>query len=129
MRVALLLTLYVACQASFATPATPSDGCKNADSGSYTDIALCGMSKFEKSDVKLNQTYNELLKALKDDRPRHKLVVESQRAWLVYRDKSCKYWADLLSYHVTWCKFDITERRVEELKHMHACLVEGGSAC
>jgi uncharacterized protein YecT (DUF1311 family) len=112
-----------------AAPAAPDHGCTNADSGRYSDISLCGKSQSEKVDAELNKTYNQLLDVLRDDLPRRKLLVESQRAWLVYRDKSCEFWTGVLSYQFSWCRFGITDHRLTDLDHMHACLVEGAGEC
>ena len=112
---------------AFANP--PDDGCKGADNGSYLAIARCGDSRLAKSDAELNAIYKQFRVALKDDAPRRKLLIESQRAWLVYREKSCEFWHGVLSYEVGSCKAAITGNRIEELKHMHGCYVEGGNEC
>lgn len=119
----VLLAPYMA----FANP--PDDGCKGTDSGSYLAIARCGDSRFGKSEGELNDIYKRLTVALKDDPPRRRLIIESQRAWLVYREKSCEFWHGVLSYEVGGCKAAITDNRIEELKHMYGCYVEGGNEC
>jgi uncharacterized protein YecT (DUF1311 family) len=124
--IASAVVLLAPCMA-FANP--PDDGCKGADSGSYLAIASCGDNRFAKSDAELNAIYKQFMVALKGDTPRRKLIIESQRAWLVYREKSCEFWHGVLSYEVGGCKAAITNNRIEELKHMHGCYVEGGNEC
>ena len=123
---AAAVVLLAPCMA-FASP--PADVCKGADSGSYLAIARCGDSRFAKSDAELNAVYKQLKVALRDDPPRRKLLIDSQRAWLAYREKSCEFWHGVVSYEVGGCKAAITNNRIEELKHMHGCYVEGGNEC
>lgn len=125
---ALLLLLILALPAAAAAD-EPDPGCEDVDSGSYSAISRCGYSEFEKVDAELNITYKKLIAALEEDLGRRKLVIESQRSWLIYREKSCEFWHELLTYQVFWCRYGITKNRLDELKHMYGCFVEGGGEC
>ncbi|MGH8604551.1 MAG: lysozyme inhibitor LprI family protein, partial [Gammaproteobacteria bacterium] len=129
MKTKALALLLVSILSGSAIAVEPDEGCKGADSGSYSAIASCGDSEFKKVETELNNTYKQLISALKKDAARRKLVIESQRSWLVYREKSCDFWHEILSYQVSWCRYGVTKNRLDELKHMYGCYVEGGNEC
>jgi uncharacterized protein YecT (DUF1311 family) len=93
--------------------------------GNQHDMNMCAWYKFVKSDIELNGVYRELQSNL-DGRDPKKLVV-AQKAWIIFRDKNCDFstsdvdqgsmWGMVSSY----CKRDMTEDRIYQLKDLIAC--------
>jgi uncharacterized protein YecT (DUF1311 family) len=89
----------------------------------------CAKKKFEYADNKLNITYKALLAKLRDNSPdllkRKKELIESQRAWLKYRDNYCHFVGYLSvpnnasPHEYEECRANITETRVWELHERH----------
>ncbi len=52
---------------------------------------ICAGADFKASDAKLNTDYGEIMKRLSDDADARKLLQESQRAWIAFRDAECKF--------------------------------------
>ena len=111
----------------FPFPALSDDSCKAAENtGSYRAIAECGHQEFLREERELNKTYKELLLVLKDDSEKKKLLIDSQRGWLRYRNSSCQL---NIPYNVSWCMSSVTTRRTTELKEFFSCFTEGGASC
>jgi uncharacterized protein YecT (DUF1311 family) len=124
MKPLLCVALMLLAQYAAAGAEVPVSGhCENLNSGSSVDITICGNRKLEKAEARLNDEYLKLHNALNRDPTRRKFLVEAQRSWLVYRDKSCKYWIDVEASRVPWCRAAITEARTAELEEM--CSMEG----
>ncbi|RYX80027.1 DUF1311 domain-containing protein [bacterium] len=123
------LSTLLFCFAFSSSAADTTEGCEEADSGRYSAIAECGYSSFKKVDAAVESTYKDLFQALREDEPTQKLLVESQAAWKLSRDKTCDIWHSMISHQVSWCQYGMTEARLTQLKHMHACFTIGGNEC
>ena len=58
---------------------------------SQTGMNICAGADYKASDAKLNADYGEIVKRLSDDADARKLLQESQRAWIAFRDAECKF--------------------------------------
>ena len=52
---------------------------------------ICAGADYKASDAKLNADYGEIVKRLSDNADARKLLQESQRAWVAFRDAECKF--------------------------------------
>ena len=81
------------------------------------EVLFC---KCEKADKNLNQVYRQLKPNL--DKSLQNKLVNAQRAWIQFRDKSCKfegYFAEggtLQPVLEMNCLADVTEQRVKDLE-------------
>ena len=76
---------------------------------------------FNAADGELNETYHKVLARITDPETK-KLYIESQRAWLKFRDAEVafdtRYFPD--SAGATWKSIDMMQTRTEELKRLLA---------
>ena len=99
-----------------AQPALALD-CANA--GSTADMMQCADADYKAADKQLNQSYAALKKTLDADGV--KLLLDSQRAWLKFRDTNCAVAADqmrggsLAPVINLGCLADMTSKRAKEL--------------
>jgi uncharacterized protein YecT (DUF1311 family) len=87
MRIAILavfLTAFVAPSPSW------SQECDRNDQ-SQAGMNICADADLKASDAKLNTNYGEIMKRLSEDADARKLLQESQRAWIAFRDAECKF--------------------------------------
>ena len=87
------------------------------DSGSTYCQAKFQNTYFEKADKELNKLYKSLVGSGRDKQGR--LFIESQRAWLIYRDKLCEaedIGGGINSIDYISCKARVTQQRVDEIK-------------
>ncbi len=110
------LVLILATLALVSRPASALD-CANAMS--TIDMLQCADRDYQAADKRLNQSYSAFKKTL--DAEGAKLLLESQRAWLKFRDTNCAVAADMarggtLSPLLNLgCQADMTEKRNKEL--------------
>ena len=87
------------------------------------DLNVCSFREYLRSDIELNRTWDAVGKRHKGSSV-FRLVLDSQRAWLSYRDKQCDIWAKwyeggtIASLVINTCLTDITKFRIEELKQL-----------
>lgn len=62
----------------------------DCDDDNYKWQVLCANYNYTRSDMRLNTTYKNLIDKIKGSSAERKLIV-SQRAWLTFRDLSCKF--------------------------------------
>ncbi len=97
--------------------------CYNTDSNMTTyGMCMCEKQAQEKWEVELNVVYKQLMKILDTDDKAY--MIESQKAWLIYREKELKFirehyykidgtmWKHISASYQT----DLTRDRVLELK-------------
>lgn len=88
------------------------------------ELAACARENFEYSDRILNLTYNGL--AAKLSHADKGIFVETEKAWLAYRDSSCQGVHDATSLGEEasidkWtCLDQITRARIEEIQYLNA---------
>jgi uncharacterized protein YecT (DUF1311 family) len=100
-----------------------ADDCEGPE-GSSAWASCNSYKELERVDKKLNDTYRKLMAAM--DKPdwlkRKKMLVASQRAWLVYRDKDCElvqeYSGGFNKAPGLDCKSDMTEERAKYLERL-----------
>ena len=98
---------------------------KDADAGMTYAIIACNAKQTDKSDLKMNQVYKQLIadiKKEKDINEANKSIAHlksTQRAWIKYRDAQCVYnqeGGQLESLRLQSCIDKMTTRRTQELK-------------
>ncbi|GAA4121844.1 lysozyme inhibitor LprI family protein [Aminobacter aganoensis] len=52
---------------------------------------VCAASDYAASDAKLNAAYGDVMKRLSDNADARKLLLDSQRGWIAFRDAECKF--------------------------------------
>jgi uncharacterized protein YecT (DUF1311 family) len=52
---------------------------------------ICAAQDYAASDAKLNVAYGDIMKRLSDNAGARKLLQDSQRAWIAFRDAECKF--------------------------------------
>ena len=122
-KIAMILAL-LACQAlGFVSSAqaqhmnSPTTGCTQVVT---VDLANCLHQNEREADRELNELYRRIMGVL-DDEDRA-LLVEAQRAWIAYRDKSCAavramYGRGSASGSaVSACLLSITRQRIDALR-------------
>ena len=101
---------------------------------SQTGMNICAGADFKASDAKLNADYGEIMKRLSDDADARKLLQESQRAWIAFRDAECKFSSSGVEggsvYPMVYamCLQGLTDARVEQLGAYLKC-EEGDMSC
>lgn len=84
------------------------------------EMRVCAGQSYEKADKKLNQVYRQLKPKL--NRSQQKKLVDAQRAWIQFRDKSCAFegafaeGGTLEPVLKTSCLTNVTEQRVKDLE-------------
>ena len=97
-----------------------SDDCEEPEGSSYVEGCHLTQSIAE-MDKQLNVKYKKIVKMYKSKNltDEIKLLVEAQRAWIVYRDKVCEFenhaFGGINSISWARCKARITETRLNEL--------------
>jgi uncharacterized protein YecT (DUF1311 family) len=101
---------------------TGSDGIPVGQMGAN----FCMANALEEADAKMNSTYKKLISVLVED----KMLRDSQRAWLKFRDLECKLRTSGMGegsatqYFVDSCNLDLTLKRIKDLNHL-----DTGSYC
>ena len=71
-------------------PAKAAEKCDPADQ-TQSGLNICAAEEYWAEDVRLNKTYQEIVKRLADDGEGRKLLQVSQRAWIAFRDAECAF--------------------------------------
>lgn len=104
------------------------EGCS---SGVTPYMRQCAYLNAVGEDIKLNETYQKLLRSLETPAAKQKLI-KAQRAWLSFRDATCEYeaiaWTGGTGYGVvhSGCLAIMTSRRNQDLQSYASC---DGSGC
>jgi uncharacterized protein YecT (DUF1311 family) len=130
MRTAILAVFL----AAFVAPSEGwSEECDRNDQ-SQTGMNICAGADFKASDAKLNADYGKIMKRLSDDADARKLLQESQRAWIAFRDAECKFSSSGVEggsiYPLVYagCLQTLTEARTQQLGAYLKC-DEGDTSC
>ena len=110
--------------------ADDSSEMKCVEGGNQPQLNFCAADAFKKADKEMNDLYKEQMTHLKAT---HKARLrESQRAWVVFRDKACLYEAGLQQESGSiWpldqymCLEQHTKQRIEDLNSYVACREDG----
>jgi len=115
---------------SFAVIATAqADDCQNASS--QAALNECYGKAYKKSDAELNKVFKTLQNRA-DDADLKKKLVQSQRAWIAFRNAECDMQTvgggSISGMAYSICLSDLTTERVNDLKKYLKC-EEGDSNC
>ena len=128
------IMILAACFAVFAAPSAGwSQECDRNDQ-SQAGMNICAGADFKASDAKLNADYGEIVKRLSGDADARKLLQESQRAWIAFRDAECKFSSSGVEggsvYPMVYamCLQGLTDARVDQLGSYLKC-EEGDMSC
>lgn len=116
--------------AAFVAPSTADeayDACvdKGQTDADYRD---CGHAWLERADADLNAAWRELREISSEETA--KALLEEQRAWNAYKEKSCLFWASgeygTIGSVLTFppCRAEVIEARTAELRAYHEGLQE-----
>ena len=103
------------------------DGCA---SGARLPMLICSSYAFTSADLELNDEYNRLLRQLTTKAARGKLI-QAQRAWVAFRDKTCDYESDGYSIGrdeqtvIESCRARVTQERIKTITEYLACQTPG----
>ena len=106
---------------SLALDAVDHFDCEKRETQS--DMNVCSYRDYLRLDIELNKTWNIIIERYKGSNI-HEAVLESQRAWLKYRDKQCDIWSKyyeggtIEALVENTCRSGITKFRISELKQL-----------
>ncbi len=94
--------------------------CVGAGAATNAAWSECGAAWIERADAALNATWKELRSVLAGETAQ--AMLEEQRAWNAYKEKSCMFWASgeygregqVISYPA--CRAEVIEERTARLK-------------
>jgi uncharacterized protein YecT (DUF1311 family) len=101
------------------SPPAAIDPCADAESQAAMDD--CTADQYKKNDAALNDVYKQLV-ARQDDPDEKKDLVDSEKAWIKFRDADCTFMADdnkggtIYPAVMNDCLSDLTQARTKELK-------------
>ncbi len=111
------------------TRAKAAPDCSNAQT--QTDMNLCSAQDLHAADVKLNQAYQALQKALMGVGDRSTKLRAAQTAWISLRDKECDFEASAVEggsmapLVANECLATYTAQRTAELTRLLKCQGQG----
>ncbi|MGZ4924197.1 MAG: lysozyme inhibitor LprI family protein [Halobacteriota archaeon] len=118
---AFLLIIYL--EASYAE-STPKTGCEEwPDTSTHFEACIIGIET-RQLDAKLNAEYQEVLAKYKQlgSNKERKLLIEAQRAWIGYRDKTCDFENEMGGGidSISWIRCDkrLTHERLQYLSDL-----------
>ena len=106
--------------------------CDNAND--QATMNQCAAQQHAAADTELNALYQQISMRLKGQPDRKKLLVETQRAWIAFRDAECTFSASgveggsLFPLVYSNCTTDLTKARVQTFKNYLKCQ-EGDVGC
>jgi uncharacterized protein YecT (DUF1311 family) len=89
--------------------------------GNTLEMRKCASNQYQIADQKLNQTYQKLMGQLSPERK--KRLIEAQRAWIAFRDKTCSFESSQVlggtaePLFLTQCLAKVTQQRVQDLQN------------
>jgi uncharacterized protein YecT (DUF1311 family) len=133
--VVLLIALSVTVQGG--EEASAADDPCDLKAVNTLDVQACAAARHAVADKKMNDLYSKLMRMLATSQPSKERLRDSQRAWLVFRDKACLYKVGKREESGTSytqklldCEIAVTKKRIEDLKGYVACIeAENPSEC
>ena len=121
MRLFLPLVVLLPLLAAPALADEKYDACVGDADATMVDMGECGGAWVDREDARLNVAWKKLMAGIAEDsKP---ALLDEQRAWLAYRDKSCLIYLDQVEYGSNGrdlsypaCRAAIIEQRTEALK-------------
>lgn len=121
MRLLLPFVLLLPLLVHPARADTKYDACVGAEDATEQDMGECGGAWVDREDARLNVAWKKLTAAIAEDSK--EALLDEQRAWLAYRDKSCLFYLDNVEYgqngrYLSYpaCRAAIIEQRTQALK-------------
>ncbi len=114
-----------------AVPAAYAYDCADK---TQSGLDVCADAAYKKADAGLNGAYKDILKRLKDDGAKTKLLVTAQKAWLGYRDAECAFASSgvaggsIQPMVISLCLEQVTKARTKGLGVYLKC-EEGDTGC
>lgn len=106
----------------------------NRNDQTQMGMNICAAQDYAASDAKLNVAYGDIMKRLSDNAGARKLLQDSQRAWIAFRDAECKFASSGVEggsvqpmIH-SGCLQGLTDARVTQLDSYLKC-EEGDLSC
>ncbi len=131
MRISFLLIGF--CTIAAATAAQAMD-CAPGVARDQKSMNVCANEAYMKADAELNSLYKQITERLKNNADTLKLLVEAEKAWLVFRDAECVFATSanaqgtVYPMIVSECREGVTSKRAEALKYYLKC-EEGDLSC
>ncbi|CAI2932747.1 lysozyme inhibitor LprI family protein [Aminobacter niigataensis] len=128
-----LLILSISVASSMMASAAFAEECDRNDQ-TQTGMNICAGSDFAASDAKLNAAYGDIMKRLSESADARKLLQDSQRSWIVFRDAECKFASSgveggsIYPMIQAGCLQGLTDARVTQLGAYLKC-EEGDLSC
>ena len=97
-------------------------------------LDVCADAAYKKAEAGLNGAYKDILRRLKDDGDKTKLLIAAQKAWLGFRDAECAFSASgvmggsIYPMVVSLCLEEVTKARIKGLSVYQKC-EEGDTTC
>ncbi len=104
------------------------------DSSNQMELNQCAARAFEAADRELNADFRDIQRRLGKDADTKRLLVDAQRAWILFRDAECTFQTSAAAQGTIFplvyanCKADLTSDRIKQLKAYLAC-EEGDMNC
>lgn len=89
--------------------------------GTTLEMKKCASDQYAVADKKLNQNYQTLIGQLSPERKQR--LIEAQRAWISFRDKTCRFESSEVlggsaeSLFLTTCLTKVTQQRVQDFQN------------
>ncbi|GAA2857718.1 uncharacterized protein YecT (DUF1311 family) [Aminobacter niigataensis] len=128
-----LLILSISVASSMMASAAFAEECDRNDQ-TQTGMNICAGSDFAASDAKLNAAYGDIMKRLSESAHARKLLQDSQRSWIAFRDAECKFASSgveggsIYPMMQAGCLQGLTDARVAQLGAYLKC-EEGDLSC
>jgi uncharacterized protein YecT (DUF1311 family) len=104
------------------------ESCKPA--GSQQELNACAAADYYKADLEMNRLYSTQMARLSE--PEKSRLRDSQRAWIVFRDKACAYEVpsesppgSIYPMAANMCLAAHTTQRVKDLRRYLSCTENG----
>ncbi|WP_432286403.1 lysozyme inhibitor LprI family protein [Aminobacter sp. BA135] len=130
MRLSILLISMAGVMVASVASAEECDRNDQTQMGMNT----CAAQDYVASDAKLNFAYGDIMKRLSDNAGARKLLQDSQRAWIAFRDAECKFASSGVEGGSAYpmihsgCLQSLTDARVAQLGSYLKC-EEGDLSC
>jgi uncharacterized protein YecT (DUF1311 family) len=123
MRLILSLVLLLPLLTQSATADDEYAACTGAAGAVMPDLGECGGAWLDREDARLNVAWKNLILAV--DNNQKEIMLDEQRSWLSYRDKTCVIYSDELQFgqngrYLTYpnCRATVIQQRTQAIKDL-----------
>jgi uncharacterized protein YecT (DUF1311 family) len=120
----ILAALAAVTGVTLAAPAYADDAYDKCmdDARTNPDFSMCGSAMLDRREAELNRAWKEAYTDL--DPAVKKALLDEQRAWIVYKDKSCLTWTtgfygregQVIGFYT--CRRDVIDARITDLENL-----------